>query len=155
MADSKETPVEAEVAAGKPSAPRRRGALRMLGQVALFSACFAVTLIPSWIYREQARQQDQHEAEPVPAEPSVAHVTETKKEMPVGALECLEGGDEALRRHQFGRALSYYQELLATASFAAPLVDYRIGLCYESLGQTEQAIAQYRKAISAATTPAL
>src|SRR5437763_2524660 len=105
MADSEETPGEVEAVADSSAAPQASGGWRVLGRPGLFAAIFGVALLASWIYREQAREQDG----PQPGESGVALVNapdhvEKKAEAPAGALECLASGDEALQRHAYQRA---------------------------------------------------
>ncbi len=61
--------------------------------------------------------------------------------------ENLARGDQALLQHRFAEAMSLYHELLEVVPTFLPLVHYRLGLCFESLGQSDKAIASYRKAI--------
>jgi tetratricopeptide (TPR) repeat protein len=70
-------------------------------------------------------------------------------------VEILARGDHALAQHHYAEAMSYYDELLETDARSAAPVDYRCGLCNESVGQTDKAIAAYRRSLGAAATPSL
>jgi tetratricopeptide (TPR) repeat protein len=151
MTDSK-TPAD-EPSNTSPEAPkvRPRASLRILARFGLFAGLFVLAIVASWIWREQVQD------DPDPGEAQVEPVkTEGKKTDSAGSsVESLTRGDEALQCHFYSLALSYYQELLANEPAAAALVDYRVGLCHEALGQMDRAIAAYRKAISTVSSPAL
>jgi tetratricopeptide (TPR) repeat protein len=133
-----------------PPPPKRRN-LVVLARLGIFAGLFLLAIVASWIYREQAREN-----EDLTLVQAQSIKSQGKKIASSGSpLESLARGDEALQRHFYTAALSHYEELLAGEPTAAPLVDYRFGLCLEALGQPERAIAAYRKAVSASSAPAL
>ena len=127
------------------------GRLHILTRLGLFAGLFIVALIASWQYHEHAQEDEEHSEALV----ETAKLPLKKIDTAGNAVESLARGDEALQRHRYAAALSHYEELLAGAAGAAAIVDYRFGLCHEALGQTDRAIAAYRKAISTSAAPAL
>ena len=83
------------------------------------------------------------------AEPKKAAVTAANP------ADLLARGDEALRLHRFALALSHYEELRAASADHVPLIEYRLALCNESIGQLDKAIAGYRNSGSGPYKPAL
>src|SRR5947209_447942 len=124
-----------------PPPPVRRG-WRRLARFGLLAGLFLLAIVASWIIREQVREEEQP-----PASHGESPKSHGKKIQSAGSpVETLARGDEALERHCYSEALSHYEEVLAGAPAAAPLVDYRLGLRHESVGRLDQAIAFYRKA---------
>jgi tetratricopeptide (TPR) repeat protein len=80
----------------------------------------------------------------------------TKKIPSDGSIaDKLARGDQALLSYHFADALSQYGEILEGASSSTALIQYRVGLCHESLGHSEKAIPCYRSAITTSTSPSL
>ncbi len=69
------------------------------------------------------------------------------------AVPKLDDADSRLKASDYGEALRMYQEIQAAQS-GAEAVDmlYRIGLCFEALGDFEKAIDQYREMVEGDTT---
>lgn len=66
----------------------------------------------------------------------------------------LERGDQLLRRASYDAALKVYQPLgLQASNPTSELLQYRVALCLEGLGQFDQALAVYRSVAGKGTTP--
>jgi tetratricopeptide (TPR) repeat protein len=126
--------------------------LRLAIALAIFVALFGGAFLGSW----QLRVHTAEEVE-TPEQGSEKVTTKPNKKDGAGGApaELLARGDRNLQAYRYSEALANYAELLEHSAGSAAAVDYRVGLCNESLGQTDKALAAYRKSISAARTPAL
>ena len=132
-----------------PGAPEPSRASRNLPvlRVWILLGIFLLGIGASWIAKTLLH-------EPAPADiPPVPEIA-TKPE-PMGTpAEILARGDKALGQHRIAEALAEYDELRKASTPGVPL-DYRLGLCHESLGQLDKAIARYRATLTASPTASL
>ncbi len=131
--------------------PTRPRFLRIFVQLLILVGLFAAAVVASWqirVHTAGSTEAAELETPPIKAVPK-------KIERGGNAADMLVRGDQSLSNHQFAHALSHYSELLDEASMSVPLVEYRIGLCNESLGQFEKAVAFYRKALKSSSSPRL
>ncbi len=145
-ADQPKPPAHAETAI-----PPRRSMGRIFAPLGILVSLFLLALTISWLIHENSTEETEV-AESVlePPRPPLK-----KTESAGTALEHLALGDQALQHHHYAKALSHFEDLLTVDRSAAPLVEYRIGLCLESLGQLERTLAAYSKSITGSTAPSL
>jgi tetratricopeptide (TPR) repeat protein len=136
----------------EPGMAARTRRLRIFASAATFAGLFAGTLLVSW----QLQIHFLGDEEQAATQPDLKKKPPLKKIETAGtALQALERGDQALAQYRFGEALAHFEELLVRDPHCAALVDYRVGLCNESLGALERAQEAYRKAIVSASNPAM
>ena len=128
-ADQPKPPAHAETAI-----PPRRSMGRIFAPLGILVSLFLLALTISWLIHENSTEETEV-AESVlePPRPPLK-----KTESAGTALEHLALGDQALQHHHYAKALSHFEDLLTVDRSAAPLVEYRIGLCLESLGQLQR-----------------
>jgi tetratricopeptide (TPR) repeat protein len=130
-------------------APRPR-LLRALARGALVAGLFLGGLTASWGIR--AFVATGCHAVHSPAEGDTSRMAAASAER---LAEVLARGDAMLVDHRFAEALWQYGDILSRAPKSAAIIQYRVGLCQESLGHSDHAIANYRDAITAADSPIL
>jgi tetratricopeptide (TPR) repeat protein len=137
-----------EQSAGATEVPAR-SALPTLARFGLFTFLFVGGLLGSWLFRHFT--QDETKTDAIVEEPAKVR----KIEAAGSPMESLARGDELLQGHLYGAALVHYEEIMEGATGGVPLVDYRLGLCLESLGKIDSAVGAYRRAITAGENPNL
>jgi tetratricopeptide (TPR) repeat protein len=128
---------------------RRR--LRNLRLFCTFAALFSLALWGSMQIRSHLTQDGN--PPDLPGELSKDGGKEIVKA--ASPVEVRARGDNALRQLRYAEALSHYQQLLKIGLNDGPALDYRLGLCNESVGALAEAISYYRQAVGAAASPAL
>jgi tetratricopeptide (TPR) repeat protein len=144
--DEAKPPAHAETAV-----PPRRSILHVFARLGILGSLFLLALALSWLIR--ANVTEEAEIPEIALEPPRPPLKKT--DSAGSALEHLALGDQALQHHLYAKALSHFEDLLTADRSAAAIVEYRIGLCLESLGQVERALVSYGRSVTASTSPTL
>lgn len=135
------------MATDNPAKSRWPGRLRWLVPPLIFG----VSLVVGWTFRPQP-PDDADEPEPAAAK---AHPIQTappadEEEHPKEALpNRLRQSDQWLGEGSFAKALASYRTLITESGTQGQgSLHYRLGLCQEALGGTEQALLSYRRAVA-------
>lgn len=113
--------------------------MRVTIVMAILSAVFLAAFLGSWQVQRLISSDARHDG-------AIDDATKKDKKPPEAHVE-LAHADRGLREQRFAEAIATYQAIAGSTPTLVPLLQYRIGLCHESLGQTEQAMAAYRNAM--------
>jgi len=129
-------------------AARRPPVLRIaLATTGLFGL-FALAALTSWMLRGSPADP---EPEPTQSKPTAL----VKIDRSGTPADLLQRGDDALLLYRFKIAIDYYEAFLEATPSLAPLVEYRVALCYECMNNNAKAIVHFRSAIQTNATQTL